>query len=292
MSNVMTLFTDDDRTPDVATVDEQLGELAGAIRRADQSFRETVGTWLATARDLHNRYKGGNGFDAWVTGAVGKSVSWAYEMIEVAEALRLSAVAENLSSKALVQLNRAPAEVQEKVIEQITLDGKVFTAADIKRLREEADAARKEAGALTTAKANADLQISLLETAKAESESDAATGDLEKRIAELTAENSRLREARAAPPPPPVGDKVVSFPNAKAASGYVDPDDDEEFDEADAKQCAGAIENAARILATTKIDPVDFWTVIGGRSGPDGRRVLGHLKAATARLAGLTERKK
>jgi hypothetical protein len=97
------------------------------IELIDAVARVKIGEKLAEAKKIHHR-KVGDGFGVWCEKRLGMTQQHANRLIDVAETLQLNPGVQLLNNKAILEYRRAPADVQEKVIEQITLDGKVFTA--------------------------------------------------------------------------------------------------------------------------------------------------------------------
>src|SRR6185295_11003366 len=122
---------------DIATVDQQLEEIALAIERAAiarNAANYEIGQRLRQARDLHFRKPDG-GFKGWVERRLGWTEQYAHRFIHAVESLRAdeTQLFSLLSASAFFAVARAPVEVRVQVAGLIE-SGAKMTAAAIKEM--------------------------------------------------------------------------------------------------------------------------------------------------------------
>lgn len=126
---------------------------AAEVARLPEPVQKEIvakGERLAEARDLFRYDRREGGFEGWCQTRLKLSRSTAYNMIRVYEDLSGSvqglAHFETITREALYDLARpsTPEEVRVKV-QQLLIDGEKVTAADVRRLRDEATRAKDEA---------------------------------------------------------------------------------------------------------------------------------------------------
>ncbi len=131
-------------------VEQRLEDIAKGIETVQATAIIKIGERLAEARDLFRYDRREGGFTGWVEKRLGIGKDTAYRMISVFENLGESVAHErhfeDLPARVLYALAApsTPAEVRAEV-EQLLIDGQKVTAADVRRMREEALAATQSA---------------------------------------------------------------------------------------------------------------------------------------------------
>lgn len=143
-------------------VEARLEEIAKGVETIQATAIVKIGERLAEARDLFRYDRREGGFEGWCQARLRLDRVAAWRMISVYEQLGESVANsqhfEVLSKEALFQLAApsTPEEVRVKV-QQLLIDGEKVTAADVRRLRDEATKAKDDASA-TRAERDAILQ--------------------------------------------------------------------------------------------------------------------------------------
>lgn len=198
--NSVTTFAVAQDITDVATVEQQIEQHAQRIEHIQREAVFELGRELAAARDLFKYDRREGGFEGWVDARLGMSKRTAYELIQVHELIaEKGAELRTLSKVALLETSAAIPDIQAIIAERVAA-GEVFTAAQVKEIK---DAASKEAEEFKAkleaaekekietaekAKAEAEKRIKELEAlaSKAEEEPDQPAFDLEAEIAAAT----------------------------------------------------------------------------------------------------------
>lgn len=196
--NSVTTFAVAQDITDVATVEQQIEQHAQRIEHIQREAVFEMGRELAAARDLFKYDRREGGFEGWLDGRLGISRRAAYRMIEIFEGIKEEcATLGTLSQGALLEAAKAEPDIQAIIADRVEA-GEVFTAAQVKAIK---DAAAKEADefkakleaaekekleAAEKAKAEAEKRIKELEALANRPEPEQPALDLEAEIAAAT----------------------------------------------------------------------------------------------------------
>ncbi|MDH1268941.1 hypothetical protein N5C81_15050 [Rhizobium pusense] len=168
--NMLQTQMDIEDVVDIATVDQQIELLAKDYELVDQIQSMRKGEILCGIRDLHSYKRDEGGFEGFVESRLSISRATAYNHIQMHEKLSESVQrARHISDRAKLQIAAAEPDIRA-IIEERVAAGEVFTAAQVKDIRQKA---AEEA----VDQINADA--------------DAARRDLEKLRSELTAKDEK-----------------------------------------------------------------------------------------------------
>jgi hypothetical protein len=250
-------------------VARRLEEIAADIELTQAMAAIRIGQRLAEARDLFRYERSEGGFDGWASRRLGYDRRAAYRFISTFESLGEKwGQFTSLSRAALFELAApsTPEPVRQEV-ERLLIDGQHVTAADIKRLKKQAEGAEAQA-----------------ERAEARAERLAATNkSLEERLraAEAAAKRSlRIEE------PVRVDNVVALAPKVAPQPEPAADDDGDEIDVSTAVNRAHAIRSAISTLDGVEITPAEFWAVF---SGSEYTRAW--VETAHAKLTAILEEK-
>lgn len=177
--NVVTKAAD---ITDVATLDQQIEQHAQKIERIHRDAVYEMGREFAAAQELHRYKEGDESFTKWLARRFPTiAQSTAYQMIEIFRGVseELFPKFGNMKQSAIAEVAKAEPDVKAIIAERVET-GEVFTAAQVKAIKEAAEkevaeyrsklTAAEQAAlhAAETAKAEAEQRIKELETATAE----------------------------------------------------------------------------------------------------------------------------
>lgn len=165
---------------DIATVDQQIEAIAVDIEFTRSMAAYRIGERLRDAQELFQYKRDSGGFQGWVKSRLGWSEQHAYQFIRAVEKIPqgMSKQLFTLSNSAFFEVGKAEPDVQQLIAERVSA-GEVFTAAQVKEIKQQAAAEAVE---------------------RINSEADQARRDLESLKSELatkdkatTSETARLR---------------------------------------------------------------------------------------------------
>jgi hypothetical protein len=158
----------DANTTDVATVEQQIEQHAQNIERITGNATIEIGRELKRAQELFRFKRDDGGFEGWLSSRLPHiSRSTAYNAVQMFDGVGKYPELWTLSDAAKLQVSAAEVDVKAVIADRVDA-GEVFTAAQVKEIKE---AAAKQADEFkATLKASEKAALEKVEAAKAEAE--------------------------------------------------------------------------------------------------------------------------
>lgn len=171
----------------IATVDQQLEAIAVDIEITLQVAAGRVGEKLIEARRIHSRKPNG-GFKRWVEVRLGWTEQYAYRFIKAVENIPSDVAKQlfSLSKSAFFEVAKADADIQQLIAERVAA-GEVFTAAQVKEIKQKAAAEAIERINADAESAKAEMEKLRRELAAKDATASGEVASLKDSIAKLSA---------------------------------------------------------------------------------------------------------